>query len=177
MNKPSFLIFLLILSGLSVLHGQSVVYSEGSGEQGTLEKQILYNGRVWRNLYSRVDGYPFLIVSQFLPGTVTIGGKTFDNIMIRYDIYKDQIQILTDKVIILQLNKELVDGFTIQFAEMTYNFRKFEEDDLSPVSGYVNIAYNGASSLFVKYKKEIDVSGSDNLFGTFYQLQRAHGPF
>jgi hypothetical protein len=171
MKKPLYLIFFLIFSGVSFLHGQRPYPVVA---QDILERQILYNGRVWRNLYSKIEGNPFLFSEEFLPGSVTINGKTFENMMLRYDIYKDQILILTDKIIILQLNKEMVDGFTVKYAEVTYNFRKLEEDDQSPVSGYVNVVYDKAASLYVKYRKEIDTSGSDNLYGIFYQLRRIY---
>jgi hypothetical protein len=174
MNKPFLLIIFLILSGLSVINGGEPLYPGRTGDQDTPERQILYNGRIWRNLYYKIEGDPFLFSNEFLPGTVSISGKTFNNIKIRYDIFNDQILILTDKMVILQLNKEMVDGFTIKFSEVIYNFKNIVENDVNPVSGYVNILYDKSSTFIVKYKKEIDTSGSDNLFGVFYQLRRLY---
>jgi hypothetical protein len=150
------------------------LYPLSSRDQDTLERQILYNGRIWRNLYFKIEGDPFLFSNEFLPGTVIISGKNFNNIKIRYDIYNDQILILTDKMVILQLNKEMVDGFTFKFSDVIYNFKKIEETDINPVSGYVNVVYDRISTLFLKYKKEIDASKSDNLYGAFYQLRRLY---
>ncbi len=163
-----------MLFEVSALFGEKPAYTYFSSEQDSIERQILYNGRVWRNLYLKIDGDPYLFSTDFLPGTVTIDGKTFDNIKIRYDIYNDQILILTDKIIILQLNKEMVDGFIIKSAEVNYRFKKIDKNDQSPVSGYVNVVYDKATSLFVKYKKEIDTSSSDNLFGVFYLMRKIY---
>jgi hypothetical protein len=174
MNKRFLLIIFLILSGLSVIYSMEPLYPRSTRDQDTLERQILYNGRIWRNLYFKIEGDPFLFSNEFLPGTVTISGKIFNNIKIRYDIYNDQILILTDKMVILQLNKEMVDGFTFKFSDVIYNFKKIEETDISPVSGYVNVVYDRTSTLFLKYKKEIDTSKSDNLYGAFYQLRRLY---
>ncbi len=174
MNKRFLLIIFLILSGLSVIYSMEPLYPLSSRDQDTLERQILYNGRIWRNLYFKIEGDPFLFSNEFLPGTVTISGKIFNNIKIRYDIYNDQILILTDKMVILQLNKEMVDGFTFKFSDVIYNFKKIEETDINPVSGYVNVVYDRISTLFLKYKKEIDASKSDNLYGAFYQLRRLY---
>lgn len=175
MNRLLFLIFLLFFSKISLLFGTGSTYCpEITGDQDTLEKQILYNGRVWRNLYSRIEGNPFIFTNEFFSGTVTVNGKTFGNIKIRYDIFNDQIQILTDKIIILQLNKEMVDGFTIKYAEVNYAFKKIDKNDITPVSGFVNVVYDKATALFVKYRKEIDTSGSDNLYGIFYLIRRIY---
>ncbi len=174
MNRRFLLVFFLILSGLPVIYGKKPLYPDSNRDQDTLEKQILYNGRVWRNFYYKIEGNPFLFSNEFLPGNVTINGKTYNNIQIRYDIYNDQILILTDKMVIIQLNKEMVDGFTVRFSEVIYNFRKIEGNDIYPVSGYVNVVYDRKSSLFVRYRKEIDTSGSDNLYGVFYLLRRLY---
>ena len=55
----------------------------------TVEIQILYNGRAWRNLYYKVKGDQFLFSNEFLSGTVTIDDRTFSNLNLRYDIYDD----------------------------------------------------------------------------------------
>lgn len=168
-NKSFFLILFLILSGLPALYGSK---TERTISQDSLDRQLLYNGRIWRNLYARVGGYPFLFTQEFLPGTVTIGGKTYENIKIRYDIYNDELLIITDRIIILQVNKEMVDGFTVLYAGVYYTFKKLEENDQSPVSGYVNVVYEKTGSIYVKYRKEIDVSGSDNANGVFFQFHK-----
>ena len=81
----------------------------------TIDIQILYNGRAWRNLYYKIKGDQFLFSPEFLPGSVTIEGKTFSNLQLKYDIYNDELIIITDNGIILQLNKEMIDLFSMIF--------------------------------------------------------------
>ena len=171
MNKSFFIIFSLILQGSFPLFGSN---QAGIAGHDTLNRQLLYNGRVWRNLNSKVKGDPFLFSQEFLSGTVIVNGKTFKGVKIRYDIYKDEILISTDKIIILQANKEMVDGFTLNYSGINYVFRNFEESDQNPLSGFVNIVYNEDTPLLVKYRKEIDTSGSDNIYGTFYQSNKVY---
>jgi len=135
-------------------------------------KQILYNGRVWRNLYIKITGDPFFLSENFLPGTVTISGNSFSGLKIRYEIYNDEILILTEHGLILQLNKEMVEGFSLQWGDQNYKFRKFETSESLPVSGYINMLYEGKDTLLVKYRKEVDTGGSENIYGAFFQSQR-----
>jgi hypothetical protein len=144
-------------------------------EQDTLlQNQILYNGRVWRNLYFKVRGNQFLFTSGFLPGTVTINGKLFNNINIRYDIYKDEIMTMSDPVTFLQFNKEMVDRFSILSENKLYQFEKIIPDSSNVLKGYVNVLYKGKTSLYVKYKKVIELLAVDGKFDRFYQFHRIY---
>jgi hypothetical protein len=141
------------------------------GQQDTtLRKQLLYNGRVWRNLYYNVRGDQFLFSPDFLPGTVTINGKHFDNVMIRYDIYKDEIMTPVTPVTIVQLNREMVDSFSLQFNNKSYSFSQ-QNESREILKGYINILYSGTTSLYVKYKKEIDFLAENQKYDRFSQTQ------
>jgi hypothetical protein len=144
--------------------------------QDTLEKQILYNGRVWRNLYQQIDGSQFLFSSEFLSGSVTIDGRTFDskNLKFKLDIVNDELLILTDRNTTLQLNKEIVDRFTLIYEEKPFRFKKLEADSLNMLSGYANVLYDGKTSLYVKYKKEIRLRNSTGEKDTFIQSHRIY---
>lgn len=99
-------------------------------------------------------------------------GKYFDNIKIRYDIYKDEIMSPASPVTVVQLNREMVDSFSIQFENKWYRFTRQTEDSTNLLKGYVNILYNGKTSLYVKYKKEIDALAENQKFDRFSQTQR-----
>ena len=145
-----------------------------SGRQDTLDEQLLFNGRVWRNLYHLIKGDQFLFTKEFLTGTVTVNDKLFNNIRIKYDIYNDEIQTITNHGIILQLNKEMVDMFTVKYEDKTYLFQRLEPDSMNILTGYVNILYDGSTSLLVKYKKEILQLAVENRYDLFNQLQRIY---
>lgn len=145
-------------------------------KQDTLEKQILYNGRVWRNLYQQIDGNQFLLSREFLPGSVTINGITFNSSKPKFklDIVNDELLILTDRNTILQLNKEMVDLFTLEYENKLFRFKKLETDSLNTLNGYVNVIYDGGISLYVKYKKEIRLRNSAGEKDTFIQSFRVY---
>lgn len=138
------------------------------------ENNNLYNGRIWKNIYFRVKGDRFLFSKEFLPGSVTMNGKTFNNVSIRYDLYKDEILTPYHSEGILQLNKEMVDSFSIFFQGETYHFTRMPEDSPDELKGYVNVIYKSSSVLCVKYLKKIDFMAVDGQFDQFYQVSRIY---
>ena len=80
----------------------------------------------------------------------------------------------TNHGVILQLNKEMVDSFTIIFENKTYNFTKIQEDSLKVLKGYVNVLYKGKSALYVKYKKEIQLLADEGKYDLFFQTYRIY---
>ncbi len=144
-------------------------------QQDTIpDNQILYNGRIWRNLYTGVNENQFLFSGEFLPGTVTMRGKTFSNIRIRYDIFKDQILIPGNPEGILQLNKEMVDSFSILFQNKNYQFIRIPDDSLTGPEGYYNVLYRGKHALYVKYSKKIGKLADEGKYDKFYQISRIY---
>ena len=86
----------------------------------------------------------------------------------------DEIITPTNHGFILQLNKEMVDSFSITFQSKAYRFKNIQKDSLTGVNGYVNVLYNGKSSLYVKFKKEIALLAVDKKFDLFVQTHRIY---
>ncbi|MCX6253592.1 MAG: hypothetical protein NTV31_03850 [Bacteroidia bacterium] len=142
-------------------------------QQDTLkENQNLYNGRIWRNLYYLVKGNQFLFSKEFLPGSLSINGKTYANIFLKYDIYKDEILTPVDLGGILQLNKEMVDSFSVSYQNKTYRFIKMQEDSTGQ-KRYFNVLFNGKTTIYIKYNKKIDKL-AEGEYDRFYQIVRTY---
>jgi hypothetical protein len=116
----------------------------------------------------------FFLSGDFLPGSITIGGKTFDNINVRYDIFSDQILIPLNQGPVLQVNKEMVDSFSLSFMNKKWRFVNIKEDSLNLLNGYVNVLYKGRSELYVKYRKEIALLAVDKMHDKFYPVQKIY---
>jgi len=180
MNRRVFLLVLFLnfillarLSGTSPSDSES--YKNPSVQQDTLPvNQILFNGRVWTNQYYMVEKDQFLFSKDFLPGTLTITGKTFTNVSIRYDLFKDELLTPFPPVGILQVNKEMVDSFSVLFQNKLYHFIRIPEDSLNVLSGYLNVLYKGKSALYVKYNKKIDRPTREGENDKFYQLSHIY---
>jgi len=180
MNKSGFLFIIFLnlfiitdISGICAYNAEYLRFAVAQPDT-LAENQMLYNGRIWRNLYYMVQEDQFLFSKEFLPGTVTIYGKIFKNINIKYDLYKDEILTPYNPGEILQLNKEIVDSFSIFFQHKTYQFARIPEDGLEGLKGYVNVLYKGKTALYIKHIKKINRPGVENEHDTFYQVSRIY---
>lgn len=179
MNRKNLLYLFLIafLTGYcfsgSAAIGKSVAVNI-SQQDPLKENQILYNGKVWRNHFTSVKGDQFLFSKDYLPGSVTVNGKSYKNLNINYDIYNDEITTTKNNGVILQLNKEMIDSFTLVFEFKTYLFKNTQADSLTGIKGYINVLYNGKSALYVKYKKEIDLLAVDDKYDLFFQTHKIY---
>jgi hypothetical protein len=120
-------------------------------------------------MYHRINGDQFLFANYFLPGTVSINGKTFRNLMLRYDIQDDELMIPVNREEILQLNKEMIDSFSLRFENKTYKFLKIRNDSINGLTGYYYVLYDQQSALYIKYKKYISPNITDESDGEFIQ--------
>lgn len=172
------LICVLLTTFISVSTTQIMARSfstDEAAQQDTIkENQTLYNGKIWRNLYNLVQEDQFLFSKEFLNGSVTISGKTFLNIPLKYDIYKDEVLTPVNPGGVLQLNKELIDSFSLTFQNRNYQFIKFEEDSAKGTRSFFNVIYKGETSLLLRYSKKIDKLAVEGKYDIFYQLRKVY---
>jgi hypothetical protein len=138
------------------------------------ENQFLYNGRVWRNLYTTVEENQFLFTNEFLTGSVSMRGRTYSNVLITYDVYKDEILIPYQPVGILQLNKEMVDSFSFLFLNREYKFVRLSDSTDAEMNGYFNEVYNGKTRLITRYVKKIEKLADGGKYDRFYQINKIY---
>jgi len=179
MIRTKFFIFICFL----IFFVPDIFASEPSGpessyfypdDQDTIDKQMLYNGRAWRNLYSKVIGDQFLFTKEFMTGTVTIDGRVFIDLPIKYDIYNDEILTITDRGIIIQLNKEMIGKFSLGYNNAIFKFTRMDPDSVNALSGYVDVLYDGKVSLYVKHRKEILLLAVDHKSDLFEEMHRVY---
>lgn len=180
MSRYYFLIplFFMVFTG-DELYGidraiPSELYVIKSHPDSIKENQVLYNGRIWQNMYVTTQGDQFLFSKEFLPGALSISGKTFTAINLKYDIFKDEILTPADTGGILQLNKELVDSFSLSFQNKIYHFLKIKEDSLNDTGNYFNVLYKGKTTLYISYSKKIDKLSVEGKYDKFYQIVRIY---
>jgi len=148
---------------------QGAEYVNKIDQDTMLSRQLLYNGIVWKNKYHSIDGDQFYMTDWFLPGEVSINGQTFENQKIKFDIYNDELLVPINRDEIVQLNKEMVDSFTMTFENRSYKFINLRNEGSNGFTGYVNILYKGKSELYVKARKEISHYITEKKLGSFYE--------
>lgn len=143
------------------------------GQDTAKQNQILYNGKIWRNLYTQVRENQFLFTSDFLTGSVSIRGTVFDNVPLKYDIFKDELLTPSDPGGMLQINKERVDSFSLFFENEKYRFVSIP-DSADATHGYFNLIYKGQIAFYRKFIKKIDKLSLDGQSDRFYQFFRLY---
>src|SRR5674476_1380018 len=92
------------------------------------ENQILYNGKLWHNLYHKIKGDQFLFSNYYLPGSLTINYRSYNNLGISYDIYNDEIITKQNNGLIFKLNKEMFASFSLVKTFKQYRLKTTGED-------------------------------------------------
>ena len=137
--------------------------------QNKFDNQMLLNGRIWRNQYTKASGDQFFLTNTFVKGSVVFNGKKFDNLDLMYDIAGDELimSIVSHPTIIV--NKEMVDSFDIIIGNRNYHIINAGTNTSGPLRGYVNAIYEGPSTLYVKYIKKLQPLAVDGRYDLFYQ--------
>ena len=113
----------------------------------------LVNGIQLYNLYRHVLYHPYFIGEESLPGSVTISGKQFDNLMINYDLC-NQWLVLEYKTISGAINKIILEPMHTGGFKIDGNyFEKMTLDDNGPLF-YQIINANGLSC-YIHWKKQL----------------------
>jgi len=132
------------------------------------DKQFLLNGRIWRNKHSKAVGDQFFLSNMFLKGSVFSNGRRFDNLDLLYDINSDELLLKTVSYPVIIMNKEMVDSFILVFDNRSYPVINAGNDSSNVLRGYVNVIYEGSSTLYVKYKKSIQPLAVDGRYDLFH---------
>ena len=135
---------------------------------------MLYNGRIWRNLFPLIKENQFLFSKEFLPGSVTMRGRTFSDVRIKYDIFTDEIITPFAPAGMIQLNKQMVDSFSLNFQNKNYHFIRIPDGNIDFPGGYYNVVYKGKTTLFTRYTKKIEKLADKGELDKFYQTNRIY---
>jgi hypothetical protein len=166
-------IFFLAKPGTGYSNQACDLSLSGTSKSDSIRQSMtLYNGRIWQNLWYMIDGDQFLFTKDFIPGSLTMRGKRFSSIRLKYDIFRDEVLIPIPNGGILQVNKEMVDSFSFVFQNINYRFLNSAFIESGEKTGYVNVLYTGKTSLYVKYFKKTEPSKGTVESDRFYQGTR-----
>ena len=179
MTKPALyyltsVLFLIITSGISPEFIQAASTYSTVIQQNPSDNQLLLNGRIWRNEYSRASGDQFFLTNTFLKGSVTLNGQKFNNLNLKYDIINDELILSIESHPVISMNKEMVDSFTLIFENRNYHIINAGTDSSDVLRGYVNVLYDGTTTMYVKYTKKIQPLAVDGRSDLFVQENRIY---
>jgi len=153
----------------SSLKAQTLVEKKDS-----LERQILYNGRVWKNQFGITDGDQFFLSSDLSTGSLSVDSYDFDSIRIKYDLVNDELLLLRNDGTILLLNKEMINSFRLSYEDNIFKFVNFASSSSGNLAGYCHLLYDGKIKVYAKYVKELIPTTITNGLPRFSQINKVY---
>jgi hypothetical protein len=166
-----FLFLLTVTVTTATLNGAASDSVPGNDQDTVYSRQLLYNGRVWENRYQKILSHEFFLTRNPVSGSVTINRKAFYGILLRYDLYNDELLLLDSPDTYLQLNKEAVSDFVMEIDGKQYIFENFDSKKPGGLNGYGQVIWHGDTWLIKKHKKEIKYRAVDNIYDSFTESQ------
>ena len=123
------------------------LYFEGRGRM--LE---IYSGRVFYG-YIGIDGYAFYSSKDWQKGSLLYDGTWYHNILMMYDIYKDQVLIRHPSTIPIYLFNERVERFS--YDGLSFVRLKSDKDNVIK-EGFYQLLTEGKVTIIVSRQKKID---------------------
>lgn len=148
-------------------------FSLGASDSGIFQdtaylRQQIYNGRVWEKRYNHIYGNEFFLTKALTEVSLNINGRTFTGQLCWYDIYNDQLVLMTGPGSYIEANKENIDEFTMVYMDRAYRFVNFK-----PL-GYGHVMHLGKVCLAIRYIKEVSINAVENRYDSFHESQQAY---
>lgn len=170
------LISILAFSPAAVSQHLSPVYRDADSVWLT---QLLYSGDEWRPRVIPVTGHEFFLSGDYLDGSVTVEGFTFNGLRLKYDIFSDEIILLWKDIHALLLNNSAVESFTVGLysgAVRNPDFigRRFINlhDSYPEINGFAEVIYKGSSMVVAKHTKTIARHTSMSSYAQYRESSR-----
>lgn len=179
----------------TILEKQSTdLYNLYSEEVGTTDKLI--NGKEYIPYYFLSRLKPVLYIDKIHTASVILDGRKYDNVILDYDsytddvIYTDDTRIINSRACQLALNKDVVEGFNIYINQDSVIFRnitKKDNPDFNLRDGFYELVYDGKVKYIIKHQSVVhEKDGRNEYFyspvsyvkvdGKFYRV-RSSGKF
>lgn len=124
----------------------------------------LVNGKEYIPYYFRSKYKPLLYFDRKHKSSLTLNGRQYNNLLLEYDTFKDELlytdslKLIDNKVFMIALNKDPVNGFTFYFGSDSLYFRYFSiltNLDFNLSEGFYEIGYDGRTKFIIKHKSLI----------------------
>jgi len=88
--------------------------------------QDLVNGIQYSNRYIRSEGHPYFPEDRFKNGSVSINGKIYQNVQLKYDLFSQRVEIKHDKISGRDYRYITISDRMEAFSFEMYEFRKLK---------------------------------------------------
>lgn len=181
-----FILLILFLPAVNpvALKGQQELHSGTPGQEFALLDSLyrnasgtdtrFINGAVYQDAYPGATGHPYFLSPHWIAGSLTMMGRNYVSINLKYDLYKDQLLYNHFHVTgpyTLVLNSDRIDGFIIDGHTFLKITGSAQPGNL-PATGYCEVLSEGKASLYLRWIKRYSgaVKGSGGTFSQFLEM-------
>ncbi len=117
--------------------------------------RILVNGELYYPHQQGALNHPFFRNESWLTGSVTIEDQLYEDCLLRYDLFLDQLLYLhiADGANTLALNREMVDSFVLEGSEFVYFHAHQLNSTRNMEEGYYETVFDGSTGLYARRTK------------------------
>jgi len=115
--------------------------------------QDLVNGIQYSNRYMRSEGNPYFQEDSFKNGSVSINGKIYQNVQLKYDLFSQRVEIKHDKILGRNYRYITISDRMEAFSLGEYEFRKLNIQE-NP-ERYYQVINTGHFTCLVHWEKKL----------------------
>jgi len=115
--------------------------------------QDLVNGIQYSNRYMRSEGNPYFQEDSFKNGSISINGKIYQNVQLKYDLFSQRVEIKHDKILGRNYRYITISDRMEAFNLGAYEFRKLNIQG-NP-ERYYQVINTGHFTCLVHWEKEL----------------------
>lgn len=126
--------------------------------------------------YAKYEGVPFFINDWSNTSLTLISGETYDDLKVKYDLYKQNFVYYNNKINkLLVVDNQIIDEVVMHTEDgMPYRFINYRKNNSE--SKFYEVYYTDSISLWCDHKKKIekynDISRSTTYLGAFYAIEK-----
>jgi hypothetical protein len=126
----------------------------------TTEPRELIHGREYFRYWFTSEDIPLLRYETGRSGSLVFMGRSYDNIVLQYDTFTDQVIYADDTLIfdnriwMVALNSDYIDRFDLRFSDETLRFRYFRKEHDSTFNlpdGFYEVVYDNECKYLIRH--------------------------
>ena len=144
-----------------------------------VSSNVALNGREYLLYFSPHVSTPVIPVKRYPTSSIIIQGKTYRNLMLQYDTFKDQViyydpnNLENNAIIPVSVNRTIIDEFDLEYPGNRIKFKYLVIPDTLKGrinNGFYEIVYDKTSRFIIKHRSILVIKDGRNLYK--YKPQR-----
>ncbi len=131
-----------------------IVVQAGAFEKIITPESPLYNGQEHIDYHPRMQGIPYFMSLDWMPGTIYTNGLVYKNVPMKYDLVRDRVVIRHHNGFYkLEAVSQRIDSFML--GGHTFLLLQQNKEQLVPVSGFYEVVNIPQLSLFIRRENRV----------------------